>query len=97
MIVAQFRVLPLGVGSSMEDAMQEIVRALDATGIHYEVGAVSTTMEADRLETVLDAFRAAHDALVGDVPRIEMELSIDHRLDKEETIESLREEDLFGR
>lgn len=97
MIVAEFRVLPMGTGPSMEDAMQKIVGALDRTGIRYEVGAVGTTLEAERFGDVLDAFKAAHDALVGEVPRIEMELSIDHRLDKEETIESLREEETLNR
>lgn len=97
MIVAEFRVLPMGTGPSMEDAMQKVVQALEETGIRYEVGAVGTTLEGQRLEEVLDAFQAAHDALVDSVPRIEMELSIDHRLDKEESIETLREEEAFSR
>lgn len=89
MITAEFRVVPVGSGSSMKDEIQKVVKALDKTGIHYDVGPLATSIEADSLDKVFDAIKDAHDALAKDVPRINMEISIDHRLDKEETLSTL--------
>lgn len=89
MIVAEMKVVPIGAGSSMKKAMLEIVDTLEKAGITYEMGPLATTMEAEDLQTILDAVSAVHGRLIKEVPRVEIELSIDHRVDKEETAESL--------
>lgn len=90
MYVALFRITSLGTGSSLQDAIERVVAALEDTDVRFEVGPMATTLEADDLDTVFAAVKAAHEALVDASPRIEMELTIDHRIDKEETMTSLR-------
>jgi len=89
MLVAELRVVPIGSGSSMERTMERVVAALDETGLEYKVGSLATTLQADRIEALLDATKAVHEAVAGEAPRILLELSVDHRLDKEESMASL--------
>lgn len=89
MFVAELRVVPVGDGSSMEPAMEKVTDAMDSTGLEYDIGAMGTTFEAETLDQVLDATKAVHEAVVGTSPRVLTELSIDHRTDKEETMETL--------
>jgi uncharacterized protein YqgV (UPF0045/DUF77 family) len=49
---------------------------------------MSTALEADSIETILRAVKQAHAALLKmGAQRIAVQLRIDHRLDKPETIE----------
>lgn len=89
MLVAELRIVPVGDGSSMEPAMEKVSDAMDATGLEYDVGPMGTTFEAETLDQVLDATKAVHEAVTGSAPRIVTELSIDHRTDKKETMETL--------
>lgn len=89
MFVAELRIVPVGEGSSMEPAMQKAKDAFDASGVEYEVGALGTTFEADSLDKIFDVTKRVHEAVVGSAPRALTELSIDHRRDREETLESL--------
>lgn len=90
MYVAMLRIASIGTGPSMRDAVERVVDALEETDVRFEVGPMATTMEADTIDHIFTAVKAAHDALVDDVPRIELGLTIDHRIDKEETMASLR-------
>ena len=91
MLVADLKIIPVGTGSSMEEPLERVVAALDRKGVRYQVGPLGTTLEAETLDDLLEAVRVAHSALTDEVPRLITQLTIDHRLDKEETAESLRE------
>ncbi len=89
MFVAELRVVPVGDGSSMEPAMEKVADAMDATGLAYDIGPMGTTFESGTLDQILDATKAVHEAVVSVSPRVLTELSIDHRRDKEETMDTL--------
>ena len=57
-------------------------------GVRLVPGPMSTAMEADHIETIFLAVKRAHTALLRmGAKRIAIQLRIDHRLDKLETIE----------
>lgn len=91
MIVADLRIIPVGGSSSMEYPLEKVVQALEREGIRFTVGPLGTTLEAGSLDDLLTAVRVAHNAVLDDVPRVITQLTLDHRLDKEETAESLSE------
>lgn len=80
--------------------MEKVAEALNACGIRYEMGPLATALEAESLDQILEAVRAVHGSLQDQLPRIEMDLTIDHRLDKQESLESLEKgvpEDLISK
>jgi len=91
MIVAELKIIPVGQGSSMDEPVQRAIDALADAGVRYEVGALSTTFEANSMDTILEAVRLVHGRLVEGVPRVLLQITIDHRIDKAETVESLRQ------
>jgi uncharacterized protein (TIGR00106 family) len=91
MIVADFRVIALGEGTSLEEAVEQALKVLDDRGIKYEVGPMGTTVQVEAMEDLLNAVSAAHAKLRGTAGRIITQITIDERLDKEETAESLKE------
>jgi uncharacterized protein (TIGR00106 family) len=91
MIVAEFRVIPVGEGSSMHEPMRHVEEILRDAGVRYEMGALGTTLEAERAEEIFAVVRACHARLRSDAERIVTEVILDERIDKEETIDSLKE------
>lgn len=89
-IVGEIRAVPVGSGSSMERAMEAALKALDRSGLEYEVGPLGTSVEAKNLDDVLEAFKRVHDAVARIAPRVLLELSVDHRTDKTEDLVSLQ-------
>lgn len=89
MIVAEFKIVPVGTGSSMRSLVDRTTETLDKTGLRYRVGALGTTIEADSIEEILDAIAKVDHEVGKFAPRIQLDLSIDHRFDKEVTLSSL--------
>lgn len=73
----------------MEEPIEKALQALERRGVRYTVGPLGTTLEAASIDDIFDAVRAAHDAVLDDVPRVLLQLTVDHRLDKEETASTL--------
>jgi len=89
MIIAEFAIFPTSEGSSVSRFVKEAIRAVEATGLKAETGGMSTVIEAPDLESLLRAVAAAHAAVVRmGAGRIHIDLRVDHRLDKEATIDS---------
>ena len=96
-IIADFSIIPIGLGTtSLSRHVGEAVSAMRRVkGIRCEVTAMGTILEAEKLETVLEAVKVAHEAIskMG-VQRIESTLRIDERKDKprnmEDKIEAIR-------
>lgn len=91
MIVAELRVVPVGEGTSMEQAVKHVTEALQARGVRHEVGPMGTTLQTGSLNELMETVQACHEAARLDAGRIVTELVIDERMDKTETMESLRE------
>jgi len=89
MIIAELAIFPTSEGASVGRFVKEVVRAVEASGLKSETGGMSTAIEAPDLPTLFRVVGRAHEALVRmGVKRIHIDLRIDHRLDKEATIES---------
>jgi uncharacterized protein (TIGR00106 family) len=87
MIVADFRIIPVGEGTSLGDYVKAIYKLLDDAGISYLPGPMSTSVETETVEALLDMINSVNQMLAEDgVQRIMTILNIDYRLDKDVSI-----------
>ncbi|WP_440007664.1 MTH1187 family thiamine-binding protein [Halomicrococcus sp. SG-WS-1] len=84
-VIALLSVAPV-VEDSMAEEVAEAVAALDEFDVSYETNPMGTVVEADDVDTLLDAVAAAHKAV--DADRVSTFLKID---DKRTTDERARE------
>ncbi|HDQ05507.1 MAG TPA: MTH1187 family thiamine-binding protein [Candidatus Bathyarchaeota archaeon] len=90
-VIAYFSIIPLGIQStSLGSYVAAVVEAIDEVeGLTCEVTPMGTIMEADSLETIFEAVKAAHKAIVDKgVVRVESTLIIDDRRDKPRTMKN---------
>ncbi len=88
-ILAEFSISPLGQkGTSISRYVAAAIMAIKGVeGLRYEVTPMGTILEADNLETILEAVKVAHEALiVKGILRVESTLRIDDRRDKPRTM-----------
>ena len=89
MIIAELAVFPTSEGASVSRFVKEVVRVIDGSGLKSETGGMSTVIEAPDLSSLFHVIEETDQALVKmGVKRIHIDLRIDHRLDKEASIES---------
>ena len=90
MIVAELSIIPLGTGkTSVGEYVRAAIEALGRAGVRIKPRAMATEIEAKDLETLLFAVKLAHEAVLQKgAKRAVTTLRIDHRLDKEASIES---------
>jgi uncharacterized protein (TIGR00106 family) len=89
MIIAELAIFPTSEGASVSRFVKEAVRAIEKSGLKSETGGMSTTIEAPDLPTLFQVIADAHESLVKmGAQRIHIDLRVDHRLDKEASIES---------
>jgi len=83
-LVAEFSIHPIGAGTSVGRYVKEAVRALSKIpGLTVDVTPMSSVLEADNIETILEAVKVSHHALRSmGTKRISSSLRIDERLDK---------------
>lgn len=75
-VVALLSVAPVREGSMAED-VAEAVEALEGFDVAYETNPMGTVIEADDVDTLLDAVAAAHRAV--DADRVSTFLKIDDK------------------
>lgn len=80
-VIALLSVAPV-VEGSMADEVAKAVAALDDYDVAYETNPMGTVVEADDIDTLLDAAGAAHKAVDGD--RVSTVLKIDHKRDRDQ-------------
>ena len=88
-VIAYFSIAPVGIKStSMGSYVAAAVAAInEIKGLNCELTPMGTVMEADRLEPIFEAVKAAHEALMGKgILRVESTLIIDDRRDKPRTM-----------
>jgi len=89
MIIAEFAIFPTSEGVSVSSYVKEALRVIENSGLKHETGGMSTTIEAPDMKTLLKLIEKTHEAVVRmGVKRIHIDLRVDHRLDKEATIDS---------
>lgn len=87
MFIASLAVFPTSEGASVSAYVKEVIRVIEDSGLKNETGAMSTTVESPDLESLFRVIQKSHDKLADmGATRIRIELSVDHRLDKEGSI-----------
>jgi len=95
-ITAELEIVALGTGStSMSSHISEAVKALEKSGIKYQLTPMGTVIEVSSIDEAFNAMRAAHEAVIKKgVKRVVMHITIDDRRDApkgmEEKIESVK-------
>ena len=89
MIIASAAIFPTSEGASVSRYVKEIIKVIENSGLKTSTGGMSTTIEAPDMATLYKVIEKAEKKLVDmGAKRIHIDLHIDHRLDKEATIES---------
>lgn len=89
MIIAELAIFPTSEGASVSRYVKEILKVIEDSGLKNVTGGMATTIEAPDLETLFKVIKKAHKTLVGmKVKRIHIDLRIDHRIDKDASIDS---------
>lgn len=89
MVIAEFSIFPTSEGSSVSRFVKEVIKVIENSGLRSETGAMSTTIEAPDLASILKVVSECHQVLLEmGARRIHLDLRVDHRLDKEATIDS---------
>lgn len=80
--IAEFTIIPLGVGVSLSKYVAVCERVLEKTSLHYELHANGTNLEGD-WDEVMQAIKSCHERLheMG-VPRISTVIKIGTRTDR---------------
>ncbi len=95
-ITAEFEIVALGTGStSMSTHISDAVKAIEKTGVKYQITPMGTVLEAGSLEDIFRAMRSAHEALAKKgINRVVSHITIDDRRDSpkgmEEKVESVK-------
>ena len=77
-MLASFAVVPLGVTGGAKQFVAEALKIVDASGLDYELGAMSTTIEGDR-ERVIETITACHRRMLELAPRVLTSITLDER------------------
>lgn len=89
MIIAELAIFPTSEGASVSRYVKEAIRVIEQSGLRSETGGMSTTIEAPDLEALFRVIKESHQAVLKmGAKRIHIDLRVDHRLDKEATIDS---------
>jgi len=88
-VVADIAIMSVGEGTSLSKYVKRAVEELRKAGLKVDVGAMSTSVEAQSTEQVFKAFEKAREALFEmGAKRVYATIRIDERRDKGISIES---------
>ncbi|MDH4226980.1 MAG: MTH1187 family thiamine-binding protein [Deltaproteobacteria bacterium] len=77
-MLVEFTVMPVGTGESLGDAVSEIMKIIDESGLPYRVNPMGTVVEGN-WEDVMALIRKCHDHVASKAPRIITGIKIDDR------------------
>ncbi|MBI4379489.1 MAG: MTH1187 family thiamine-binding protein [Nitrospinae bacterium] len=80
-MLAEFSIIPVGVGESMGDQIAKVLKIVDESGIPYKANPMGTVIEGS-WDEVMSIIKKCHQAVTSDCPRILISISIDDRKDK---------------
>jgi uncharacterized protein (TIGR00106 family) len=89
-VIAEFSIIPVGqAGSSVSRYVAAAINALkNVKGLDFEVTPMGTILAAKNLDTIFEAVRQAHEAIIATgVKRVSSTLRIDDRRDKPRTMD----------
>jgi uncharacterized protein (TIGR00106 family) len=78
-VLVAFSVTPLGVGEAVGRIVSEGIRAVRASGLPNQTGAMFTLVEGDSWDEVMCVVKQAVDAVAAHAPRVSTVIKIDYR------------------
>ncbi|MCR6623883.1 MAG: MTH1187 family thiamine-binding protein [archaeon YNP-LCB-024-027] len=88
MIIVEFSIIPIGVGTGLSGYVAEAVKVLDKRKVKYQLTAMGTIFEAKDLKEAFEIIMEAHEAVIkAGAMRVITNIKLDDRRDKEESME----------
>ena len=82
-MIAAMSIYPLGQGTSLSRFVKKGVAIIQESGLNYEIGPMSTAVEAPDLDTIFALVKKIHAAHVAEgAQRVVIDLKVDDRRDK---------------
>ena len=89
MIIAEFTLTPLGEGVSVSKYVKKAFEVIKNSGLKYELTPMSTVIEARTLDEIFGVVKKAEEKMLEEgALRVVIDIKIDHRLDKDASMES---------
>ena len=89
MIIAELSIFPTSEGASVSTYVKQAVQIIENSGLKSVTGGMSTVIESEDLKTLFSLIERTHLAMVErGVKRIHIDLRVDHRLDKDASVNS---------
>lgn len=86
-MIASLSVYPIGKGTSLSRFVRQGVAVIKESGLNYEIGPMSTSVEVPDLDTLFDLIKKVHAAHAAEgAQRIVIDLKVDDRRDKKATM-----------
>ncbi|MEW6068872.1 MAG: MTH1187 family thiamine-binding protein [Nitrospirota bacterium] len=85
-MLAEFSIIPLGVGSSIGDQLAEVLKIVDASGIPYKVNPMGTVVEGE-WDEIMKLVKKCHQVIMKSGDRVITTISIDDRKGKPNRID----------
>lgn len=88
MLLAQLSVYPIGSGISLGAYVRKGVKIIEESGYNYQVGGMSTSIEAPGLKELFELVEKIRQAQIeAGAERVIIELKVDDRRDKDATLQ----------
>lgn len=85
-MIAQFSIVPLGVGVSLSHYIAKVIKVVDESGLPYKLHAMGTIVEGE-WDQIMALIKKCRDVLVDEVERLLIDIKIDDRKGATERIE----------
>ncbi|MBI5694318.1 MAG: MTH1187 family thiamine-binding protein [Nitrospirae bacterium] len=77
-MIAQFSVVPLGIGASASAHVAKVIRLIDESGLEYRMNPMGTVVEGE-WDEVMGLIEKCHRLVLDDVERVLTTVTIDDR------------------
>ncbi len=85
-MLAQFSIIPIGVGSSIGDQLSVVLKIVDESGMPYKVNPMDTVIEGE-WDDIMGLIKKCRDEIMKSGERVVISITIDDRKDKPNRIE----------
>lgn len=85
-MLAEFSIVPIGVGSSIGDQLAEVMKIVDVSGLPYKINPMGTVVEGE-WDEIMKLIKKCHKETLKGGERVLTEISIDDRKGKPNRIE----------
>lgn len=85
-MLAEFSIIPIGIGSSLGDRLAEVLKIVDKSGMSYKINPMGTVIEGE-WNDMMKLIRKCHDSVMKKGERVITTIAIDDRKGKPNRID----------